>query len=151
MLTTKENGKVRTQTISAYFNKGNFEFENKSDFTGTDYKIMYKKNQFYLFKDGEWSKLSEAEKDNFVNQNIVFMSVSDLIDSIFPSDNPNSINCSYDKIDITWDHMTMNLIVSKNGLLSAVTFKNNSSAQSTSVTVKIANMNGKVNIPNGQK
>ena len=148
VLSSETNGKSETQKIDSAFSKGNFEFSYDSDFTNTHYKVMYKNKQLYIFDNGNWKALAGEEKDNFVNGNIVFISLSDLISSILPNSNPDSIKCNFDKIIFEWPNMHMEITLSADGFISELVFESNAENQNINVDLKISDINKRVSIPN---
>lgn len=147
VLYSSDNGKTQTQKISSAFYKGNFEFSYDSDFTNAHYKVMYKDKQFYTFDNGNWKELTGEEKDKFVNENIVFMPLADLISSIFPGSKPDSVVCNFDSITFKWPNMRMEITLSPDGFISKLTFESNAEGQNIKVDLKVSNVNKKVKIP----
>jgi len=148
VLSSNTDGKSEMQKIDSAFSKGNFEFSYDSDFTDTHYKVMYKNKQLYIFDNGNWKALAGEEKDNFVNENIVFISLSDLISSILPNSKPDNIKCNFDKIIFEWPNMHMEIMLSANGFISELVFESNTENQNINVDLKISNVNKRVSIPN---
>jgi len=150
VLYSDTGGKAQTQKIDSVFYEGNFEFSYNSDFTNVHYKVMYKGKQFYILdNNGNWKKLTGEEKDKFINENIVFISLSDLISSIMPDSPPNNIRCHFDYIIFEWPNMNMKITLSEDGFISELVFENNSENQNIKVDLKISDINKRVSIPNG--
>ena len=147
VLSLTTDGKTQIQKINSAFYKGNFEFSYDSDFADTNYKIMYNNKQFYIFDNGNWKALTGEEKDKFVNENIVFISLSDLVSSIFPSSNPDNVECKFDRINFEWPNMHMEIILSADGFISELTFESSTESQNVKVDLKVSNSNKRVSIP----
>ncbi len=141
-----QNGNSQTQSIYAKFNKGNFSFSNKSDFTGADYTVLYKNKNFYLVKDGERTLLEGEQKDEFIAKNIVFLSASDIVSSILLSDEPQNISYAGPNITILWKNAKAVLTVGENGVLSKLDFSQNTDKETIEVHFILTNPNGRVEL-----
>ncbi len=140
-LKVDSSGKTQTQTITAKFDKGNFYFSNKSDFTGADYTVIYKNKNFYLMKDEKEVPLQGEDKDNFVSENIVFLSASDIVSSILPDEKPDSISYQGNEIVLNWKNAQAILTVGNRGLLSELDFTHKTNTQSVEVRFSLDKIN----------
>ena len=147
VLSSSTDGKTQMQRINSAFYKGNFEFSYDSDFTNAHYKVMYKNKQFYTFENGNWKELAGEEKNQFLNKNIVFISLSDLVSSIFPSSDPDSVECSFDRINFVWPNMHMEIMLSADGFISELTFESNTESQNIKIDLKVSDAGKRMSIP----
>ncbi len=145
-LRVSQGESVQSQTISAKFDKGEFSFSNKSDFTGTDYTVVYKNKNFYLIKDGERNILEGEEKDSFISKNIVFLSAYEIVSSMLPGETPQRIDCKGNAISIVWSNAKAVLTVGSDGMLSEIDFTQKTENESIEVHFTLSNVNEKVEI-----
>ncbi len=145
-LKVSSDNKTQTQVISAKFSRGNFIFSNKSDFTGADYSILYKNKNFYLINGSEKTLLEGEDKDNFISKNIIFLSANDLVSSILPGEEPQTISYSGNNVIISWEKAKAILTVGKTGMLSNLNFTQDTDSEHIEVHFSLNKVNESVEL-----
>ncbi len=147
---TSEEGNTQTQAIQATYDGHNFMFDNKSDFTGVNYKILYKNDSLYLWKNDNFQLLQGEDKEKFTSQNVLFIGVSDIVTSLLPDRTPSDILVNKDIVHIMWNDETgttdLLIKVGKNGFPMDFSFNNKSGGSVYTVQLKIQNINEQINI-----
>ena len=149
-LSVKKDNKVQSQHIEAMLNGNDFLFDNKSDFTGANYKILYKGSNLYLLKDGNYELLKDEEKEKFTSQNILFISAPEIVSSLLLTDKPEKVLVHKTVIDISWDtasgQTTFTVLLNKNGFPYSFEFTSDSDNVLYQVKFELRNINGRINI-----
>lgn len=146
-----QNGTTESIDYTARQIGQNFYFETKS--SGANAKttevISIGNNMYVSENGGAFSgPLSTTDKQNFVNKNIVFLSLNDIISGSFPSDEPEQINFNSNTIDIVWGtNNVAKIILDQNGGVSEVSFLQDSSGKTFKATLTVDTQNvGKIEV-----
>ncbi|MGB9695424.1 MAG: hypothetical protein ACP5SB_03695 [Caldisericaceae bacterium] len=114
-------------TITAKKDGKDFYFKMAiSDNTGTKSTVaIVKGNDMYKSQNGEplVGPLSEQDKQDFEQTNIVFVSIQDVLASALPSDEPSSISFDKNSLIMKWgDSETFNLIIGEKGAIEKIAY-----------------------------
>ena len=147
---TSKEGNIQTQAVQATYDGHNFIFDNRSDFTGVNYKILYKNGHLYLWKNDSFQLLQGEDEDKFTSKNILFIQISDIVTSLLPDKTPSDILADKNIVHIIWNGETGNtdllIKVDKNGFPVDFSFNNKSKGNIYTVQLKIEHINEQISV-----
>jgi hypothetical protein len=131
----KQNKITQNTLIIAKKDGADFYFKiTTSDNSGTKSTlVIVKGNDMYKSINGEAlvGPLTEQEKEDFSNNNLVFINIQDVLTSVFPSAEPSKIVFNGGSINMKWDDSTIvDLTIGEKGELEKISYtETNSSIQ----------------------
>lgn len=122
-----------------------FSFEMKSEGeNGKTTRVVSIKDNMYIGVDSGplEGPLSEEDKQKFINENMIFLPLSDIILDSFPLEEPQEINFDGKTIGILWSSSNiLNIYLDKNGNIGEIDFFESYPDRSFHATLKIDTIN----------
>jgi len=122
-----------------------FSFEMKSEGeNGKTTRVVSIKDNMYIGVDNGslQGPLSEEDKQKFINENMIFLPLNDIILDSFPLEEPQEINFDRNTIGILWSSSKiLNIYLDKNGNIGEIDFFESVPDKSFNATLKIDTIN----------
>jgi hypothetical protein len=137
----KQNGNSETTSITAKKNGNDFYFkmvtQNNTESKST--VVIVKGNKMYKSVNGEAlvGPLSDTDRQDFSNNNLIFIGVQDALLTVFPSSQPTEILFDHDTIDMKWNNVNVKLTISEKGAPKEISYNEKSPTIERSGTLSI--------------